>query len=272
LEFIKTTFPNAFAVILSPYFGAVTVFVAVWFILVGCAGIWGRRKERTLQSPAKSLPVHQVTMGSNSPMQHADRDIVNQYTQPEASGSIKQVQKREPEFEFIGLGYPRHLHVSERHREGVVEPTTLDQEQNSISALTLKFTNTPRSNGKSSRALQVVAPLRFYSEGWNRYRDVDYGVWVNSPCDCTGMEVGAIQELVLIFINGEDYASPCDLRHDINKDYEVYFKLESVPWFRYVRVTLTDQITHARKTWVLHIWNNQGWCCSEIVPPSHVQQ
>jgi len=167
--------------------------------------------------------------------------------------------KKSPKFEFVGIGYPRAVYISQFHRIGVIEPTTRDQEEAAVSALTLRFRNVPSRN--AARAINVVAQVRFSSKDRAKHRDVDYGVWLNTPCDCIGMEVGDTHELVLLLLDGTDPFCLRDLRHNINREYEEYFKMDHVEWFHHVDVTLIDQISHASNHWSLQIWHDgQGWC------------
>ena len=168
---------------------------------------------------------------------------------------------QQPHFELKGLGFPRSLYVSQSHRDGIVEATTEDQDLNAVAALTLRFYNSPQVDGTSARALNVIAQLRFFSADWNKSADIDYGVWVDSPCDCTDMEVGDTRELILVLIDGAHYFALRDLRHDINRVYVEYVKVIPVDWFKNLRVTLIDQTSHASKEWVLKVWHDgQGWC------------
>ena len=86
------------------------------------------------------------------------------------------------------------------------------------------------------------------------------------------MEVGAVEELVLILVNGADYGALRDVRVDINRNYPVYFKLENVPWFSHVRVKLTDQISGTSSVFALRIWHDgKGWCHHSVSPPTTVE-
>jgi len=226
--------------------------------------LWKHGKTALIDQHKRAL---QATYASHSPIQTAGRDIVNVSEVGEMPHQVQTV--KQPHFEFKGLGFPRPVYCSQSHREGIVEPTTTEQTHNSVSALTLRFQNAPKENLTSARALNVVAQLRFNSEDWNKSTDIDYGVWLNSPCDCTDMEVGDTRELILLIFDGGHYYSLRDLRHEINREYDQYVKECAVDWFRYVKVTLIDQISHAAEEWLLQIWHDgRGWCHSVMQPRS----
>jgi hypothetical protein len=180
------------------------------------------------------------------------------------------LEARRPHFEFTGLGY-KHLFVSPDHKEGIVEPTSDEQEENSVSAVTFNITNTAVADRTSKDAINVIGRIRFYSKDWSKKRDVPHGVWVGSPCDCTDIDVGEEKELILILVNGSDYATLRDLRADINKQYPIYFRQEDVEWFLYVRVKVTDQNSGFFEIFSRRIWcDARGWCEAPVTPPTHI--
>jgi hypothetical protein len=86
------------------------------------------------------------------------------------------------------------------------------------------------------------------------------------------MEIGDRRELVLLLVDGNDYQCIADLRHDLNREYGEYVRLFRVDWFKYVKVTLVDQTSHASQEWFLHVWRKgMAWCCASATPPAHVQ-
>ncbi len=187
------------------------------------------------------------------------------------SGTMVPIAKltRRPQFRFTGIGR-RHLFFSPDQKEGVVEPTTQEQEATSVACVTAIFTNNA-DDGTASRAVDVVARVRFYSSDWSKSRDILYGVWLSSPCNCTEMEIGAIQELVLLVVDGSTYFSLRDLRVSLNRQYgENYVKVEDVSWFSHVRIKLTDQVSGESTVFTLRLWFDNGWCQVESLPPSHI--
>jgi hypothetical protein len=179
---------------------------------------------------------------------------------------------RRPHFRFTGLGY-KALFINPSPREGIGEPTTDEQETESVMGVTLSFTNMAVDDGSSKRAINVVARIRFYSDNWSKSRDILYGVWLNSPCNSTEMEIGAVEELLLILVNGSDYCALRDLRVDINKQYQNYFTLEDVAWVSHVRVKLTDQISATSEVFSLRVWyDGKGWCHHSVTPPEPVER
>ena len=137
--------------------------------------------------------------------------------------------------------------------------------------LTLNFTNDANED-RSERAVNVVAKIRFYSGDWSKSVDIANGVWLNSPCSSTAMEIGGVGELVLIMAKRPDYCAIGDLRLDINKQYRQYFMLEDVSWFSHVRVKLTDQTSGTSTAISLRVWFDQGaWCHALVQPPQVVE-
>ncbi len=75
-----------------------------------------------------------------------------------------------------------------------------------------------------------------------------------------------------MLVNGADYCALRDVRLDINKEYPTYFKLEGVPWFSFVRIKLTDQISGTSAVSALRIWHDgKGWCHHSVSPPAAVE-
>lgn len=223
-----------------------------------------RKQPKTAQINQPKRSIQQISP-SHSPIQTAGRDIVNVSEVRNIPPNVQRVPR--PHFEFKGLGYPRLVYCSPSHREGVIEPTTAEETHNSVSALTLRFQNSPQEDGRSARALNVIAQLRLFSADWNKSADIDYGVWLDSPCDCTDMEVGDTRELVLLVLDNGRYYALRDLRHDSNREYDQYVKEIAVDWFRNVNITLIDQISHASEKWLLQVWyDGQGWCHSTTQP------
>ncbi len=270
LEYIKVHTPKLYAHLLSPTFTLALLAVAVSFVVLGFLEL---RKRRATSRGAKLEGFKQETHGEHSPTTGigsigiitAGGNIIigGSLATPSTLGPAPKY----PHFEFVGIGFPRYLHISPSHEEGIVVATTLEQQRASVSALTLRFRNVPKGNSESARALNVVGQLRFYSDGWSKTTDIDYGVWLDSSCDCTEMEVGDTRELILlILVDGSRYALQ-DLRHDINREYEEYLKELAVDWFKYVKVTLVDQVSHTSESWLLQIWNDgSGWCHTVMEP------
>jgi hypothetical protein len=177
---------------------------------------------------------------------------------------------RRPDFKLRCLEY-KALFVSPDYNQGVIEPTTERQESHSVMGLTLSFTNDANED-RFERSVNVVSEIRFYSDDWSKSVDIANGVWLNSPCSSTTMEIGGIGELVLIMAKRPDYCAIKDLRLDINKQYRQYFTLEDVSWFSHVRVKLTDQISDTSTVISLRVWHDPGaWCHALVQPPQAVE-
>lgn len=269
LQYVKVNAPNLYGFLLSPAFTLAFLVLAVTFLISGFIEMRKRGTEAPppvegFRQEAYATDGPATNVGSIGNIHTGGGDVIIGSTP--ASGVPPSSTAKRPHFKFAGVGFPRHLQLSQSQKDGLVEATAPEERESSALGLTLRFRNAPAAN--STRALNVVAQLRFYSKEWSKAADIDYGVWLDSPCDCTDMEVGDTRELCLfILVEGSRYALQ-DLRHG-NREYEArpYVKDLPVDWFRYVNVTLIDQISHASATFLLQIWHDgTGWC-HEVMQP-----
>jgi hypothetical protein len=186
------------------------------------------------------------------------------YYQPNLAPS-----KPRPHFAFTRLGY-KPLLINNDPRQGVIEATTEEAKDEGVMGITLSFTNLS-SGGGSKLAMNVVARIRFYSENWSTRRDIPYGVWLNSPCNVTAIAIGAVEELLLVVVNGAAYGAVRDLRVAGRKLDSGYVAVEDVPWFRYVRVKLIDQSSDTSEVFALRVWKDNGWCHAPAVVPKNIE-
>jgi hypothetical protein len=85
------------------------------------------------------------------------------------------------------------------------------------------------------------------------------------------MEIGAVEELILLVVDGSAYFALRDLRVSLKQQYgENYVKVEDVSWFSHVRIKLTDQVSGESTVFTLRLWFDNGWCHGEGYPPAHV--
>ncbi len=170
---------------------------------------------------------------------------------PQSTRRVRPI--RHPHFEFIGLGRP-NLYLSNIPQEGARPPANNDQHEGSLPSVTLRFTNLARGT-ESLEAVNVAARLRIFDESWMHFQDVDYGVWVGSPCEVTDIEVGNVRELVLLLIDRDNrFVGMKDLRHVGNFQFgENYLEPFDISWMRHIEVMLTDQRSHETRDWILTI-------------------
>jgi hypothetical protein len=206
---------------MNPVVKSILIALALVFAARKLSEAW-RQFKRRHKAGISAPPEGQTT-------QIAGSDIHNHASSPHTATIA-----RRPDFKFKGLEY-KALFVSPDYNQGVIEPTTEGQESHSVMGLTLSFTNDANED-RSERAVNVVAQIRFYSDDWSKNVDIANGVWVNSTCSSTSMEIGGVEELVLIMAKRPDYCAIRDLRLDSNKQYRQYFMLEDVSWFSHVRV------------------------------------
>lgn len=102
-----------------------------------------------------------------------------------------------PRFEYKGAR-EKDLFISPYARSGISDPHDSDERAHSLQCLILRFENTVHAN--AARAIEVIAQISFRSADTVREQSIGYGVWVNSPCNCTDMDVGDTRELVLICV------------------------------------------------------------------------
>jgi len=174
-----------------------------------------------------------------------------------------------PHFAFTRLGY-KALLIDDDPRRGVTEAITEDERSDAPMGITLSFTNLA-SGGGSKRAMNVVARIRLYSEDWSTSLDIPYGVWLNSPCNSTAMEIGAVEELLLLLVKDGEYGALRDLRGLRRAPDSVHFAVEDVPWFHYVRVKLIDQASDTSDEFSYRVWSDNGWWHAQVQVPKNIR-
>ena len=92
----------------------------------------------------------------------------------------------------------KRVFVSPLSREGICDPHNEEEHKNSVQALVLKFENRVLPGRKIASAWDVIAKIRFKSQDGVTERVIDYGVWLNSPCNCVDMGIGDTRELLLM--------------------------------------------------------------------------
>lgn len=124
----------------------------LWWAAVGfgvCATLasnWVRSLYRRQTLPdGNAGKIHQETHGDSAQTFAAVQGgTINYYVSSRQAEQARPSSARQPCFNLIGLGHPRSLYASRYHREGILEPTTPEQVQESCPAVTLKFQNMPK--------------------------------------------------------------------------------------------------------------------------------
>lgn len=150
---------------------------------------------------------------------------------------------------------------------GICEPRTTDERAKSLNALVLKLENR-RGERKISRAMNVIAKLKFRHQNGATERDIDYGVWLNSPCNSTNIGIGDTRELVLLCVLNGTLITFEDKRVD-SLDFRAegfsYIETCDIDQFDRVDITLIDQTTQAYLHLKLKFWREgASFCTSEV--------
>jgi hypothetical protein len=105
-----------------------------------------------------------------------------------------------PNLVYAG-GKRKSVFISQLPNEGICDPKTEEEWESAVEAFVLKFENRkPKGERKIGRALNVIAKLKFRHKNGATERDIDYGVWLNSPCNSTEIGIGDTEELVLMCV------------------------------------------------------------------------
>jgi len=257
---------------LAPAFfttGGALVVLSVWL---------GRRRaglsqdlRHKFEQGAKKAETH----GAESPAILAGRDINVTYGPPAdpfttPAGTPKQREAAtagaRPNLVFAGSKQKR-IFVSPFSRDGIHDPRSQDEREKSQVALVFKFENRSLEERKIARALNVIAKIRFKSQDGRRERIVDYGVWLNSPCNCTEIGIGDTCELVLMcdidgeFVTFEDRRTT---NHQFHDEFS-YLDYGNVDGLEIVEIVLVEQNTQATLTRKFKVSRHgNSFCSSEL--------
>ena len=238
----------------------VTVVLAV--IGVGLAWFQLRKREPATTKVERSRVDHSaIVSGSNNQV------IIGHSPSGPATTEPIKIERAAPNLVYAGARR-KNIFVSPWSREGFCDPRTEEQRTKSISAFVLKFENRIMAgNRKIARALNVIAKLSFHHKNGATKRDIDYGVWLNSPCNSTDIGIGDTCELVLICELENNLVTFEDRRRG-NDNFDEgfsYVQDGDVNGYERVDVTLIDQTTQASLTVKLKVWRDgSNFCTSEV--------
>lgn len=162
-----------------------------------------------------------------------------------------------PNLVYAG-GKRKFVFISPSQNEGICDPRTEDERTNSVEAFLLKFENRKDENGRMiGRALNVIAKMTFRHKNEVRERDIDYGVWLNSPCNSTEMGIGDTRELVLMCVLENKLVTFEDRRSGnrfFGSEGFAYIQDGDVEDYDRVDVTIIDQNSQASLRTKLKVW------------------
>jgi|HubBroStandDraft_6_1064221.scaffolds.fasta_scaffold07978_3 hypothetical protein len=197
----------------------------------------------------------------------------NQVFLGHAAPVLAQTQRPRPEItapNFVYVpGKRKSVFISPWAREGFCNPLTQHQRENSVDAFVLKFENRkPESDCTIGRGLNVIAKLKFHHKNGVTARDIDYGVWLNSPCNSTDMGIGDTRELMLLCVLESGVVTFEDRRSG-NRYFDSegfsYFEYLNIDDYNRVDVTLVDQNSQATLSVKLKFWREgANFCTSEL--------
>ena len=197
---------------------------------------------------------------------HADQiHIGHAVATPPVIRAMKSKQER-PNLEYAG-SRRKDVFVSPWPANGICDPITEEQRKTAVHALVVKFENRVSVGGERiTDALNVIAKLKFRHKNGATERDIDYGVWLNSPVNCTDVGIGDTRELVLLCDLDGEFMTFEDRRTD-NRDkfyaegfsYIEHFELTG---YDRVDITLIDQSTQATASVKLKFWREGESICT----------
>lgn len=234
-------------------------------IVLGIIGIviaWRqlRKKEDSrIALPESSVDRSTIAAGSgNNQNINAPVFNVNVGHPPSAPTPAKPPKTERPVPNLVYAGGKRKsVFISPSQTEGICDPKTEDQRENSVEAFILKFENRTRSDRKIGRALNVIAKLKFRHKNGATERDIDYGVWLNSPCNSTDIGIGDTRELVLFCVLDNRLVSFEDRRSAnlfFGSEGFTYIQNGDVEDYDRVDITLIEQNSQASLSIKLRVW------------------
>jgi len=236
--------------------------LGVAFAAVGVVLAWLqlRKKEPRTTSLAHS-PVERSAIISGS----HNQVHINTGVPSAAKAETAKPPRVSPNLVYVGAKR-RPIYVSEWPREGICDPRSQEQRNHSFDALVLRFENRVASDRKIARALNVIAKLKFLHKNGATFREVDYGVWLNSPCNSTDIGIGDTRELVLLGVLDDQVVTFEDKRIDGTLDFSAapfsYLESPGIEGYDRVEIVLIDQNTQASLTTKVKFWRQGSDFCT----------
>jgi hypothetical protein len=219
----------------------------------------GRRKKQAAAAPVQQ-DVSPVMTQTFQPIVniHPSISLEPPPTPRRAGLDTDEPPSRLPRFEFKG-SREKPVYISPDALSGITDPHDAKEWEKSIKALLLRFENTS-SGGANARAMDVIAKMSFRSLNGVTEQSIDYGVWLNSPCDCTDMDVGDTRELVIICVSDGTLSSFDDRRQGSHTFHSEWSWLDERPvdGLEAVEIRIIDRRTGASQEFALRIGYDGG--------------
>lgn len=199
---------------------------------------------------------------------HAENIHIGHAVAAPASPQLTKTERTLPNLTYAGAKR-KNVFVGPGQHTGICDPVTQEQRDKSVHGLVVKVENRVVPGGrKITSALNVIAKLKFRHKNGATERDIDYGVWLNSPCNSTEIGVGDTRELVLVCELEGIFATFEDKRSD-NRDFYSegfsYIDFIAVPDYDRVDIIVIDQSTQATLSIKLKFWRDgESICTSEL--------
>jgi hypothetical protein len=195
----------------------------------------------------------------NSPIIHNAHNVhigsATQAPNKEAPATAKVAPR--PNIEFVG-SQGKTVFVSPLAVDGIYDPKNEDERKKAVQALILKFENKVASDRTILAARNVIAKITFHSQDGTRHQSINYGVWLNSPCNSTTLGIGDTQELVLICAIEGLLVTFEDRRSDGHNFYDgfSYVRDAILDGLEIVEITVIDKGTQSFLHCKFKVWRD----------------
>jgi hypothetical protein len=174
-------------------------------------------------------------------------------------------EKKAPNLAYAGCKQIA-IYISPDPKRGISEPHTHDEFEQAIGqALIFKFENTPIPGQTVGRAMNVVAKLRFKSATRGTERVLDYGMWLDSPCESKGIEPGDTRRLLVMIRKDSRLITFVDKRGHGRFQYgSIYWEPQPVDDLASLDLTLIERNTQTAVKFAFRVWWDGGFCVTQL--------
>jgi hypothetical protein len=234
--------------------------------IVGVALAWLQLRKKEPSSTSSPLllehsPVKHSTIisGSNNQV------VIGHPPSAQTPAEPPKTERPIPNLVYAG-GKRKSVFISPLQNEGICDPKTETQRENSVEAFILKFENRKTKSGPQiGRAINVIAKMKFRHKNGATERDIDYGVWLNSPCNSTDIGIADTRELVLFCVLNNKRVTFEDRRNGnlyFGSEGFTYIQEGHVEDYERIDITLIDQNSQASLCIKLRVWREGASFCS----------
>jgi hypothetical protein len=229
--------------------------------LIGVVLAWLQYRKREHASSSSRLSLKDSPVGERSTVISGSHNqvVIGHPSLTPATSNPPKTERPAPNLVYAG-GKRKSVFISPSQYEGICDPKIDEQWNRSVEAFVLKFENMkPKGDRKIGRALNVIAKLKFRHKNGARERDIDYGVWLNSPCNSTEIGIGDTEELVLMCVLDNKLVTFEDRRSG-NRFFEgfTYIHDGDVEDYELIDIALIDQNSQANLSMTLRVWREGG--------------